>query len=273
MILIRQPFFITMKEELKQQLITLADKYENSDFIIADPSQFLYHYKEPKDAETASFVAALLSFGNRKQFIPKIKEIFSLADKAGGFAKWLTSSSFESDFKSPDGNPDKKFYRFYSYEDLLILFRSLLKILKESNSLGEHFKNLFEKNIRSNKNKSLAEIISDSFPECTIVPKGKSSPNKRIQMYLRWMVRKNSPVDLGLWNWYSPSKLLIPLDTHVLQQAKNLGLIPENSTASLKTAVIITEKLKEIWPDDPCKGDFALFGLGVNSKNTTGETT
>ena len=83
-------------------------------------------------------------------------------------------------------------------------------------------------------------------------------------MYLRWMVRRNSPVDLGLWNWYSPADLILPLDTHVIQESIRLGLIPEKSSATLKTARAVTNSLKEIWQDDPCKGDFALFGLGVD---------
>jgi len=70
-------------------------------------------------------------------------------------------------------------------------------------------------------------------------------------------------VDLGLWNWYSPADLIIPLDTHVLQEAKKFGMLEESCTASFRTAERLTEELKQVWPDDPCKGDFALFGLGV----------
>ena len=78
------------------------------------------------------------------------------------------------------------------------------------------------------------------------------------------MVRKNSPVDLGLWSWCSPSELLIPLDVHVMQESVKLGLLKAGAKADRRTAVILTERLKKIWPEDPCKGDFALFGLGVD---------
>ena len=84
-------------------------------------------------------------------------------------------------------------------------------------------------------------------------------------MFLRWMVRRNSPVDLGLWTWFNPADLLIPLDVHVMQQAVNLGLLPENSTASRKTAILLTKELSQVFPNDPCRADFALFGLGINS--------
>ena len=80
------------------------------------------------------------------------------------------------------------------------------------------------------------------------------------------MVRKNSPVDLGLWEWFDESELIIPLDTHVLQEAIKMGIISEKVSGSYKTAVKITEALKEVWPKDPCRGDFALFGLGVDAK-------
>ena len=83
------------------------------------------------------------------------------------------------------------------------------------------------------------------------------------------MVRTDSPVDLGLWTWFDQKDLIIPLDTHVLQQSVELGLISSGKTgrlppANIKTALKITEALKQVWPTDPCKGDFALFGLGVD---------
>ena len=84
-------------------------------------------------------------------------------------------------------------------------------------------------------------------------------------MFLRWMVRKVSPVDLGLWNNIIDQRTLImPLDTHVIQEANRLGLIKTKST-SMKIACELTEKLRKIFPEDPLKGDFALFGYGINN--------
>ena len=84
-------------------------------------------------------------------------------------------------------------------------------------------------------------------------------------MFLRWMVRTDSPVDLGLWTWYSPALLLIPLDVHVMQEAIKLGLLPGNAKATRKTAAALTSVLNEVFPGDPARGDFALFGLGVDA--------
>ena len=84
-------------------------------------------------------------------------------------------------------------------------------------------------------------------------------------MFLRWMVRKESPVDLGLWNDIIDQRTLImPLDTHVIQEANRLGLIKTKST-SMKVACELTETLRKIFPEDPLKGDFALFGYGINN--------
>ena len=99
-----------------------------------------------------------------------------------------------------------------------------------------------------------------------IVPKNASSSCKRVCMFLRWMVRTDSPVDLGIWSdLIRLRSLIMPLDTHVIQQSLQLGLITSKTT-SMSVARKLTDKLLEIFPDDPLKADFALFGYGVNQK-------
>lgn len=239
----------------------LADKYENENFLTTDPSQFLRRYKKDTDQEVFSFVAAMLSFGNRKQFIPKIELLASLAGES--FAVWIMSGAYRTSLLPPDEDVSKKFYRFYSYEDMYAFFDELQQILRLSGSMGRFFRESWEY-YASADDYSLDRLISDAFPSSKIVSKGKNSANKRIHMFLRWMVRRNSPVDLGLWTWYSPAKLIIPLDVHVMEEAKKLCLVPENAKADRKTADLLTDRLKEVWPEDPCRGDFALFGLGVD---------
>lgn len=253
-----------MTEELKQKLRVLAQKYEVASFTEKDPSQFLARYSDTKNTEAAAFIASLLAFGNRKQFIPKINYILTLADETSGdVASWLVTRDFRKTFISPSGDNSDKFYRFYSYKDMTDLFESLATVLSES-SLGEKVHSEWQKT-----GDHPAQLLGRMFENCAIVPKGKNSANKRLHMFLRWMVRTDSPVDLGLWTWFSPADLIIPLDTHVLQQSVELGLLFSEKEghfppASLKTALKITQALKQVWPDDPCKGDFALFGLGVD---------
>jgi len=262
-----------MTEDLKQQLIALADKYEVPSFTAADPSQFTRWYKIPgieghaeskgtkgteTDVECACFIAAMLAFGNRKQFIPKIQQILTLADqKKGSISQWLLNGV--PDF--PAG--EAKFYRFYSYNDMRTFFSELGDILRKKKSLGEWFKEIY---LEQKGQSKLHQIIASSFPKSKIVPKGTESANKRTHMLLRWLVRQNSPVDLGIWDWYPASELLLPLDVHVMEEGIKLRLLPEKVTASNKSALKLTDQFKEIWPEDPTRGDFALFGLGVDEE-------
>ena len=254
-----------MTEALKKKLISLADRYEVPEFTEGDPSQFLRWYEPKKgrgtvaDVEVASFIAAMLAFGNRKQFIPKIRSILETSDRSlGSITEWLKAGTFAKDF--PTG--ETKFYRFYSYDDMQIFFGELAEILKKHDTLGEYV----HKNY-SETTADLATIVSSAFPHSSIVPKGRTSANKRIHMFLRWMVRRGSSVDLGLWTWADPADLLIPLDTHVMQEAAKLGLISPKSTASRKTAELLTAALSQAFPGDPCRGDFALFGLGIDDSH------
>lgn len=279
-----------MNEELKIQLQKLANKYEVASFCDEDPSQFLRWYDlsdkgdklQIANIECASFIAAMLAFGNRKQFIPKIRQILELSDLHGGIATWIKNGAKYF----PTG--EKKFYRFYSYDDMHTLFSEMAEIINKSETLGNYFKKLWESRGRCGQSgKSICPLegvakdckagwsqgqaplldsyFSLAFPNAAIVPKGRTSANKRIHMFLRWMVRPNSPVDLGIWDWYSPAQLVIPLDVHVMQEAEKMGLIPQKCTASRKTALKLTAELAHAFPGDPCRADFALFGLGVDS--------
>lgn len=259
-----------MNSNLKQQLAYLAKKYETASFCDSDPSQFLRRYKNPVKIEAASFVAAMLSFGSRNQFIPKIESLLQLT--------YDNSDALFAFEVFPSGS--KKFYRFYSYDDIRILLLEMNDIISKYGSLGQFVQQMLENGQKAtdvrksngncestgvNPGFLLSRIICGAFPKSKIVPKGKTCANKRIFMFLRWMVRTDSPVDSGLWTWFSKKDLIMPLDVHVMEESKKLGLLPQNCTANIKSALFLTEKMKEIWPNDPLCGDFALFGLGVDS--------
>lgn len=260
----------SLSKKTIQTLQELANKYETKDFINSDPSQFLYYYSDPKDIELCAFVASLLSFGNRNQFIPKIYFIMEQADASGGIYNWIKNFDFEKIFSISD---NRKFYRFYSYKDFYYLFFELHKILLSEKSLGIFFSTKYQEamsvkdlSFESISKINLIDLIPIYFPNCKIVPQTKSSAKKRLCMFLRWMVRNDSPVDIGLWPWYSKADLLVPMDVHVLQEAQNLNLLPKSATATRKYAEELTKIAKEVFPGDPCKLDFALFGLGVSKK-------
>ena len=247
-----------INESLKKQLFLLANKYEVASFTDGDPSQFLHWYKKTVDIEIAAFIAAMLAFGNRKQFIPKIEFILKTADKSCGcVSEWLKKGTYKKDF--PKGT--QKFYRFYSYDDMQTFFNELNLVVSSAGTMGSFFKTRWQ----SDSLQELGALIGQAFPKSRLVPKGKSSANKRIHMFLRWMVRTDSPIDLGLWKWYPPARLIIPLDVHVLQEAQKLGLINSKASASRKTACELTKLMEEVFPQDPARADYALFGLGVDN--------
>ena len=262
-----------MEDSLSQKLSYLADKYETKSFLGKDPSQFMHNYMNDRDKEIAGFIAANLAFGRRDQILLHVKAILDCAGSSP--ADWIANGKFNDFFP----NSGSSFYRMFSYKNLRLFCQTLSGILNTAGSLGNYFKQEYTKAIQQKNfappahsgNPLLSSIISDSFPEeCPVVAHGKDSACKKIHMFLRWMVRDNSPVDLGLWtDWYKKTDLLMPLDTHVMQQATELGLLPLTKTgkaaaASYKTAVALTDTLRQIFPDDPVRADFALFGLGVD---------
>lgn len=295
-----------MDKILKEKLIFLANKYENSNFLEKDPSRFMHEFSNPREQEIVAFIAANLAFGRREQILLHIEMILSDFKRKNLLpSEWILSENYKTFFTQEN----KSFYRMFTHHDMILFFDGLKKILEQSETFGEHVKNRLEesglfdlRNLQFGKENSQfgeksgrfcgensrfdkkseyfceqnfpCKIIASDFDlNCKIIPHTKQSADKRINMFLRWMVRKNSPVDLGLWSsWFSQKNLLMPLDTHVMQESTKLGLISPSKSgkvlnASLKTAISLTEKLKEVFPDDPVKADFALFGYGVSTSS------
>ncbi len=252
-----------MTGELKDYLILLANKYETKEFLYGDPSWFMHQVNDSDNKEVMAFIASILSYGSRKQFLPKIQIIL---DTAGNdIYNWIKEGAFE-DFIPKDEN--KCFYRLYNFAMMNNFFRIYRKLLKNNHSIGR----FLYKNKINNGLDAIKFICSFFASEgiSVIIPKDTTSACKRLCMFLRWMVRSNSPVDLGLWSDFIDRKtLIIPLDTHVLKQANNLQLI-KSQVASMSSAQTLTKTLAEVFPNDPLKGDFALFGLGAidNKKGT-----
>ena len=250
-----------------EQMHLLADKYETKDFLKNDPSQFMHLFSDVIDIEVAAFIAANLSFGRREQILKSVKLILSEAGASP--AEWILNKTYESFFPESD----KSFYRMFSFKTMRIFFDVIYKILKESKTLGEFFHAEFLKmnKMESFEGMPFSKIIASVFPkECSIIPHGKNSADKRLQMFLRWMVRDSSPVDMGLWTWFKKTDLLLPLDTHVIQEATHFGFLKPAASgkyraASLKTDIMLTKQMQAYFPEDPVRADFALFGLGVDS--------
>lgn len=238
---------------MKDTIIQLAKEYEKADFIIGDPSWFMHQVEGELNKEAIAFVASCFSYGSRKQFMPKIQSMLDASD--GNFYNWIKDGLFR-DLIPAD---DKCFYRLYTNNMVLNMLGRLQECYLQHDSL----KQLVGRG-KTTTTFCALEILTEWF-QGNIVPKNTSSSCKRLCMFMRWMVRNDSPVDIGIWSdIIDRSSLIMPLDTHVMQQANRLGLI-NTKTTSMATALKLTKEVAKIFPEDPLKADFALFGYGVNS--------
>lgn len=245
-----------MDNDLKKRIISLAEKYETKDFLPADPSSFMHKVEGEANQEATAFLASCLSYGSRKQFFPKIQ---FLLDAAGGETdRWVRYGEWRNSI--PDSTDC--YYRLYTCHDMTMLLAAYQSMLTDYGSMRDFVSGKASTGIEA------VEAICRFFAEHganKIIPKDTKSACKRVCMFLRWMVRSGSPVDLGLWaDIIDRRSLIMPLDTHVVQEAQRMGLL-QSRTASMSTARRLTDVMLDIFPDDPLKGDFALFGLGVDN--------
>ena len=267
---IKGRFIKMISRNLREKLSFLAEKYETPDFINNDPSKFMHQFSEQKDAEAVAFLAANMAFGQRKQILSHVDSILQVSGT--DFVDWVQNEGYRSVFTKGDSS----FYRVYTHDAMNSFFDTMKQILDTRGTLENHFKVMYDqKRVQTDCDKLyLAPVICNCFDKnCTLIPHGKDSACKKVNMFLRWMVRDNSPVDLGLWTWYGKENLLLPLDVHVMQEATKLGLLAPTSTgrvqsASMKNAVVLSNIASEIFPGDPAKLDYALFGLGVDDSNS-----
>lgn len=235
-------------DNLKRQLKQWAEEYNTPAFIDNDPIQFPRKYKDSVlDAEVSGFLTALISFGNRKQIINKAKELDDML--RGNPCRWIQDRIYFKDI--PDN--DDSFYRTISNSQMRYWCTMIYYLQSGKNT--DMFLSYFKQDPPTSYHYILKNLFGFKDNSCA----------KRIAMFLRWMVRNDGIVDIGLWKHSSPSELIIPLDTHVHRMALELG-ITMRKTTDIKTAQEITDYFKTIWPNDPCLGDFALFGYGVNHK-------
>lgn len=241
-----------MTQETRDELIRSAARCECVGFIKGDPVQFPHRYSDARDIEVSAFVSAWMAYGSRKVFLGVLERLHSMMDAAGGPYSFIVSGAW----RNTGQKKDICLYRFYKWGDFIMLCDRLCGLYASIASLECLF----------NPGEPLGQgvfSLCSAFDGVNGIPvPGSTSANKRLYMFLRWMVRKNSPVDFGIWTRISPAQLLVPVDTHVYATAKALGLTSRCS-ADLRTSVEITGQMAEIWPDDPARGDFALYGSQV----------
>ena len=235
-----------MEASVAERLRRWAEEYHTAAFIASDPVQFPHRFVRQNDIEISGLLTAIMSFGNRKQIVLKANALHDIMGASP--YDYVMSRKWRDDFQ--EGRKDS-FYRMLMYADFNAYFQKLYDCYERFDSLEDCLVQL--------------DAQSPFNAICRFMQVSCKSPQKKLNMFLRWMIRPDSEVDFGLWRRYSPSQLIIPLDVHVCRQAFELGLI-DKETFSLANARKITDALAAIFPGDPCLGDFALFGYGVNNK-------
>lgn len=229
-----------MREEVKAQLIEWAGIYNDLAYFSEDPIQFPREFVRRgaalQDIEIAAIFAAHLAWGRRQMIVRDCTRLFEQMDWHP--YDYVMSGDYRDD--------DTSLHRTIKWSETARICENLREIYAEWASI-EGF--------------SVNEIRTRVYGQ----KEDAHAANKKINMMRRWMVRRDGKVDLGLWKGIEPSELTMPLDVHVYTQASALGLTSRKAK-DIRTATEITDAFKEIWPDDPLLGDFALFGYGVTNK-------
>ena len=250
---------VRVAAKTKELLWQRAKWYENTEhFPRPDPSELL-RVSGKRNQEATAFVAACLSFGSIEQFMAKIGQLIEWAK--GDMDSWIRSGAFK---KKVRADACRCFYRFVTDSNLHAFLCAYQQIMRKYGTLGEY--------VRGNGDETglgAVKAICAAFADSDVgylVPTNASSACKRICLFLRWMVRE-PPVDLGLWkDFIGRDQLIMPLDAHVLKQARKLKLLKKES-ATMATARRLTAIMAEVFPGDPLRGDFALFGQGRSGGN------
>lgn len=248
-------------EEIRHKLEDIYSRYHHRKYVHPDPLEFLYYYDDLQDREIVGLVASSLAYGRVTQILNSVKKIL---DKMGASPyEYLMSSSPSSlkfDFVSFK-------HRFTPGDEVALLLSAARGLINEFGSLN----NAFLKGYNDKHQDVLPAILAFSeniniFAQnscCSLMPSHEGgSAFKRLNLYLRWMVR-NDEVDPGGWQGIPASKLLIPLDIHMWRLSGILGFTSRKQ-ADIKTVMEVTESLKDIDKKDPIRYDFALTRIGIN---------
>lgn len=254
--------------ELKAYLDEKVELYNCVDFIENDPISLPHQFTNLQDREIIGFWVAMISWGLRKTIINNGKRLIELMDGA------------PFDFIQNHQESDRKRFldfkhRTFNDIDALYFLEFFQQYYQDHTSLEEAF---LLPNTEFDLEQSLVHFHHSFFslpdsPRRTrkhVANPAKKSTAKRINMFLRWMVRQDDKgVDFGVWTKIPQKDLMIPLDVHVDKIARKLGLLHRKQT-DWRSVLELTERLKEFDPDDPVKYDFALFGIGILEKDELG---
>ncbi len=257
--------------QVRNELDILHDRFNRKEFIERDPIVVPHRFSKHEDIEIAALFAAIFAWGQRVTIINKCNELMALMDDA--------PHDFLMQHRPKDLKVFESFkHRTFNYSDVLYFIEFLSTLYRAGYTLEDAFvyEDIFnkklkvksEENIGINLNTFRANFFSlEDYPSRTkkhISSPLQKSTCKRLNMFLRWMVRSDDRgVDFGIWKQMKMHQLVCPIDVHVEKVARNLNLIKSESL-NWNTALELTQNLKLLDPKDPVKYDFALFGWGMD---------
>jgi len=248
------------QKDLKDFLDTKVEQYNNTKFIESDPIQIPHRFSKKEDIEIASFLTATIAWGNRK----------SIINNANRLMQFLDNSPFEFVMQHKESDLEKLepfVHRTFNGLDCITFIKALQHIYNKHNGLEAVFKKHAEDSSLQTSihyfKKYFFEIEHLQRTEKHVSDPLKNSAAKRINMFLRWMIRNDKTgVDFGIWETLSPKQLSCPLDVHSGNVARKLGLLKRKQNDA-KALNELDKSLRKLDSNDPVKYDFALFGLGV----------
>ncbi len=232
----------------------LIAEYNNMRYFATDPVAVVRRCTTQRDIEVMGIVCSWLALGNRNQIFKKCCMAYDLM--AAKPYEYLMSCQWR-EYKDSDIN----FYRMFFYRDFHDLMQSFYNVYQQYDTLEEAI--IVRNEELGIRNEYLSALIS--LLHANGIPCNTKSACKRLCLFLRWMIRRDGIVDLGVWQQLDPADLFIPLDVHVNRVARQQGLLTRTS-ADMRAVQELTVNCKKLYPDDPAIMDFALFGVGYNSE-------
>lgn len=251
------------RQELKSFLDEKAALYNSPKFIESDPIQIPHKFDEKEDIEIAAFLTATIAWGNRKSIIANAEKMMGLMG--------YTPYDFIMNYSSKKAHVFESFvHRTFNATDLEVFVLALQHIYQKYGGMETVFsQNATKSSLLPAIHKFKHYFFEISHPERTkkhISDPAKGSAAKRINMFLRWMVRDDKKgVDFGIWKTINPAILSCPLDVHSGNVARKLGLLKRKQNDA-KAVLELDKSLRKLDSQDPVKYDFALFGLGAFEK-------
>lgn len=247
--------------ERKSFLDEKADFYNNPTFIESDPIQIPHLFERKEDIEIAAFLTATIAWGNRKSIINNARKMMDLLENA--------PFDFVMNHRDKDLRLVENFvHRTFNGQDFVCFIQNLQYVYQNCGGLEVVFKKYADKETLQSGIHQFKKVFFEKNTDLIRTKKHVSDPlngsaAKRINMFLRWMVRNDRKgVDLGIWKSLSPAQLSCPLDVHSGNVARKLGLLTRKQNDA-KAVTELDRMLRKMDASDPVKYDFALFGLGV----------